>query len=62
MTISPSGTIPQMLSDGLAFVRRDMKHATVIDRETGLRKDRSEYPIAAVCELLLNALIHRDYA
>lgn len=56
------GTIPQMLSDGLAFVRRNMKHATVIDRETGLRKDRSEYPIAAVRELLLNALIHRDYS
>lgn len=55
------GTIPQMLEDALAFVRRNTRASTVID-DTGKRVDRSEYPLKAVRELILNALIHRDYS
>lgn len=55
------GTLPQMLEEALAFVRKNMRVATVIDPETAMRKDRLEYPLAAVREVLLNALIHRDY-
>ncbi|MBQ4322383.1 MAG: putative DNA binding domain-containing protein, partial [Clostridia bacterium] len=56
------GTLPQMLDGALAFVRKNIKSKTVIDRETGLRSDKPEYPIVAVREAILNALIHRDYS
>ncbi|MCQ1529493.1 ATP-binding protein [Lutispora saccharofermentans] len=55
------GTIPQMLEGALAFVRRNMKVKTIIT-EDGLRADKPEYPIKAVREIILNALIHRDYS
>lgn len=56
------GTIPQMIGDALNFIRRNMKEATVIDPTTGKRADRTEYPMAAVRELVINALVHRDYS
>jgi ATP-dependent DNA helicase RecG len=55
------GTIPQMIEATLAFVRRNMKVKTIITEE-GTRADRPEYPIKAVREVILNALIHRDYS
>lgn len=55
------GTIPQMLEATLAFVRRNMKVKTIIT-EAGIRADKPEYPIKAVREIILNALIHRDYS
>lgn len=56
------GTIPSMLNEALSFVRANMKMATFVDEETGLRKDVYEYPLVAVREVLLNALVHRDYS
>ena len=55
------GTISQMLESSLAFVTQNMKTSVVIE-ETGHRKDIPEYPIKAIREILLNALIHRDYS
>lgn len=55
------GTVPQMLEGTLAFVRRNMKVKTII-KEDGTRADKSEYPMKAVREIILNALIHRDYS
>jgi ATP-dependent DNA helicase RecG len=55
------GTIPQMIESTLAFVRRNMKVKTIINDE-GTRADKPEYPIKAVREIILNALIHRDYS
>ncbi|MGI6732451.1 MAG: ATP-binding protein [Anaerovoracaceae bacterium] len=55
------GTISQMLEGTLAFVRRNMKVKTIINEE-GVRADKSEYPIKAVREIILNSLIHRDYS
>lgn len=55
------GTIPQMLETGIAFVQQNMSVSTVID-ETGHRKDVYEYPVKAIREIILNALIHRDYS
>ena len=55
------GCIPRMLEDALAFVRRNTKTAVVIDAD-GRRVDRTEYPMVAVREVILNALIHRDYS
>lgn len=56
------GTIPVMVEEALNFCRRNMKVRTIIDKETGLRRDRTEYPIDALREAILNAVIHRDYS
>lgn len=56
------GTIPQMLNDALIFVRKNMRQKTIIDKNTGKRTDRTEYPVIAVRELIVNALVHRDYS
>ena len=55
------GTISQMLESALAFVQQNMKVSTVIDT-SGHRKDVYEYPLKAIREIILNALIHRDYS
>ena len=55
------GTIPQMLESAIAFVRQNMRTSTVIDGD-GRRCDVSEYPVKAVREIILNALVHRDYS
>ncbi|MFI3164459.1 MAG: ATP-binding protein [Bacillota bacterium] len=54
------GTISEMLDDAVNFVRKNMKVATVISK--GKRVDEEEYPINAVREIILNALVHRDYS
>ena len=56
------GTIDRMVEDAVAFCRRNMKARTIIDPVTGARKDRTEYPINAIREAVLNAVIHRDYS
>lgn len=55
------GTIPQMLETAISFVKQNMAVSTIVD-ENGLRKDTSEYPFKAIREIILNALIHRDYS
>lgn len=56
------GTIPDMLEGALSFVRSNMRTATKIDSATGKRMDIPQYPMDAVREAVLNALIHRDYS
>ena len=56
------GTIKTMIDDAITFCKRNMKVQTIIDPDTGKRKDRTEYPIEAIREAVLNALIHRDYS
>lgn len=56
-----TGAIPDMLDDATAFVRRNSRTMTIIDAD-GKRADISEYPVKAVREAILNALIHRDYS
>lgn len=56
------GTIPVMVEDALGFCRRNMKVKTIVDKETGARKDKTEYPVDALREAILNAVIHRDYS
>lgn len=55
------GTIPQMIEEAMAFVWRNSRSATVINA-AGARDDRDEYPMKAVRELVINALVHRDYS
>lgn len=56
------GTLADMMDGALAFSMRNMKVATIIDKNTGKRIDKTEYPIKAIREAVLNALIHRDYS
>lgn len=56
-----TGAIPEMLDEAERFVSQNTKHAVIID-ENGQREDRSEYPMRAIREAILNALIHRDYS
>lgn len=56
------GTITQMLDQTLFFIRQNTRVKTIIDPNTGMRNDKPDYPVIAVRELLLNALIHRDYS
>lgn len=56
------GNLMTMVKEAIAFCVRNMKVQTIIDRKTGERKDRTEYPIAAIREAVLNAVIHRDYS
>ena len=56
------GTIKTMVDEAITFCKRNMKVQTIIDPETGKRRDRTEYPIEAIREAVLNALIHRDYS
>ncbi|MDY6391247.1 MAG: putative DNA binding domain-containing protein [Bacilli bacterium] len=58
---SITGTITQMYTGAFRFIVSNMNTSTYID-ENGNRNDRSEYPLPAIRELLLNALIHRDYS
>ncbi len=56
-----TGSIPDMLAETLKFVQKNSRTQTVIDAY-GQRADRTEYPIRAIREAVLNALIHRDYS
>ena len=56
------GTIENMLEDAIQFVRKNMRTKTIINPETGKRDDVTEYPITAVRDAILNALVHRDYS
>ena len=56
-----TGAIPDMLEEAVEFVRRNSRTKTIIG-EDGQRRDRTEYPMKAVREAILNALVHRDYS
>jgi len=56
------GTISEMLDGTLQFVRNNMRTKTIIEGNTGIRIDRTDYPMNAVREIILNALVHRDYS
>lgn len=56
------GTIAEMLETALQFVRRNTHNRTIVDEVTGKRRDRTDYPMNAVREVILNALVHRDYS
>ena len=56
-----TGAISDMLDDAVEFVRKNMRTKTIVDAD-GKRADKDEYPIVAVREAILNAMIHRDYS
>lgn len=56
------GNIAEMLDGVMQFIGRNMRNKTIIDAATGKREDRTDYPITAIREAILNALVHRDYS
>lgn len=56
------GTLPEMLEETMKFLGKNMKVRTIVDPVTGERADKTEYPVVALREAVLNALIHRDYS
>lgn len=56
------GTLPEILEETMKFLSKNMKVKTIIDPNTGERADKTEYPIVALREAVLNAIIHRDYS
>ena len=56
---SLDGAIPLMVSGSLAAIRRNLTRRAVVTAEG--RLDRWEYPEEALRELVVNALMHRDY-
>lgn len=56
-----TGAIPEMLDAAVDFIRRNSRTKTIIG-EDGQRRDKPEYPVKAVREAILNALVHRDYS
>ena len=55
------GTISEMLDGAMSFVNANTRSRTVIDKN-GNRSDITDYPMKAVREIILNALVHRDYS
>jgi len=55
------GTLPQIIEGAITFISRNMRERTIIT-DSGKRADKTEYPIKAIREIILNAVIHRDYS
>lgn len=55
-----TGPIPTIVADVAAFAIRNMRVGAIV---AGLgREDRYDYPLAVIRELIVNALMHRDYS
>jgi ATP-dependent DNA helicase RecG len=55
------GSIPEMIETTLSMLRRNLAVRAVIS-DHGERVDEVEYPLEAVREAVVNALMHRDYS
>ena len=51
-----------MIKASVEFITRNMKKKIIIRKDNGQRDDRLEYPISAIREAIINALVHRDYS
>jgi predicted HTH transcriptional regulator len=59
MANADGGTLPEQLRLAEAFVRENVRN--VVRLVSFTHEETSEYPLAAVRELLVNAIVHRDY-
>ena len=56
-----NGNLFDVAEETIRFIRSHLKVAFEITGETTQRTEIFEYPVPAIRELVLNALIHRDY-
>lgn len=56
------GSLLEMLEGAVSFLRSNMRMSVRIDGKTGKRQDIPEYPMDALREAVLNAIVHRDYS
>lgn len=56
-----TGPLRDMVEGAVEFVKRNSRVKTIVGQD-GRRADKEEYPMIAVREAVLNALIHRDYS
>lgn len=54
------GPIPQMVEDAISAVERNTRTGAVIDG--AFRREVRDYPVLALREAIVNALMHRDYS
>lgn len=54
------GPIPELVSETMAVLRRHMRVRTHVDGSG--RREQLDYPMEAVREAVVNALLHRDYS
>ncbi|MCF0215995.1 MAG: putative DNA binding domain-containing protein [Fibrobacteraceae bacterium] len=55
------GNLTEMLEDSMTFVKQNIRQFVNINN-SGKRTDAWEYPLIAIREAVLNALVHRDYS
>ncbi|MBX9136424.1 hypothetical protein HCG75_03095 [Clostridium sp. K12(2020)] len=57
-----TGTVSEMIKQTMDFITKNMKKRVIISPDTGERDDKFEYPVEAIREAVINALVHRDYS
>lgn len=58
--VTVRGSIPEMVSETLAAIRRNLAARARVDAEG--RTDHLDYPMESIREAVVNALLHRDYS
>lgn len=58
--VTVRGSIPEMVSETLSVLRRNLAARAVVVDEG--RADHLDYPLEAIREAVVNALLHRDYS
>jgi len=57
---SIEGPLPHMAADAVSAITRHLSRTSVM--QDGQRVERLEYPVEVIRELIVNALMHRDYS
>jgi len=59
--LDSSNTLWEMVEEAEEFIRKNIRLLSFRTEKSFMREDKFEYPIRALREAIINALIHRDY-